>query len=215
MKRRVKAAAALVLAAVLAFTGCGGSKFDASAYVKSCLDVLTRAETKEYTALTKRSEEQAKKDYENNLDTMMAAFDGLGLSEELLGKYRVFYADLLNQTKYEVKEAKEAEKKGDYTVDVEIEQVTGVFNGIQEELNAEAEAYAAELQASGEVLDDTAINEWVYSTMLDLLNARMDKVSYNEKQTVTVHVELNDDTYDIPAADYDALDAALIDTGDL
>lgn len=213
MKRKIGVViTALSMVFVMALSGCG-AKFDASAYVKSCIDVVTRCEKEEYMKLTERTEEQAQKDYDDNMDNIMKEFETIGLSEELLAKYRDFYAELLAKTKYEVKEAKE---DGDnYIVDVEVEPIMGIFDGLQDELNAAAQAYAEELLASGQSLDDAAANEWVYNTMYDMLVERMANLTYGEKQTVTMHVNLNDKIYEIPEADYAALDAALIDLGDL
>ena len=162
--------------------------------------------------LTQRTEEEAEKDYQSNIDTMLSSIEALGISEDMLDKYQTFYEDLLKKTKYEVKEARE---DGDnFTVDVEVEQLTGIFDGIQDELYTEAEAYGQELAESGEMPSNEEINEWAANKLHDILTARLAQASYGEKQTVTVHVVLNDKTWEIPQEDYEALDAALIDLGD-
>ena len=116
-------------------------------------------------------------------------------------------------TKYDVKEAKE---DGDnYTVDVEITPVTGVFDGILDQLLADAEEYGAEKESAGEELTDDDLQQWVCEKLLELVKANMASASYGDPVTVTVHVVNNDDVYEIPEADYTALDDALIDLGDL
>lgn len=214
MRKMKKAVISMLLAGVMVLTTACGASFDASGYVKACLDLLTKCEYEEYVELTERSEEEAMADYEESIDNMMADIESLGLSAELSAKYRTFFEDIYKATKYEVLEAVEDED-GNFTVDVEIEQLTGVFNGVTDELNAAASAYGEELAASGETLDDVAINEWVYNKLYEILNENMAELTYNEKQTVTVHVVLEDDLYTIPDEDYEALDAALIDLGDL
>lgn len=215
MKKRIGiVVTAFVMVMAMVLTGCG-EKFDASAYVKSCIDVITRGEKEEYMKITQRTEEQAQQDYEGNLDIIMEGFSDTGMSEELQEKYRTFFADLLKKTKYEVKEAKESETKGNYTVDVEVEPIMGVFDGLQDELNAATQAYVEELLNSGQTVDEAAANEWVFNTMYDMLVTRMENITYGEKQTVTMNVVLNGKIYEIPEEDYTALDAVLIDYGDM
>lgn len=212
MKQRIRVAVmALTLCAVMVLTTACGKKFDASGYVKACLDLVTKNEQKDYMKLTERTAEQAEQDYQSNLDSIMSDFAAMGISEELQDKYRAFYADVLKKTKYTVLEAKE---DGDnFTVEVEVEQLTGVFNGVQAELVAAAEEYAAGLEEQPSMEE---AQEWTANTLYEMLVARMDSsLSYNEKQTVTVHVQLNNKVYEIPQSDYDALDSALIDIGDL
>ena len=212
MKQRIRVAVmAITLCVVMVLTTACGKKFDASGYVKACLDLVTKNEQKDYMKLTERTAEQAEQDYQSNLDSIMSDFAAMGISEELQDKYRAFYADVLKKTKYTVLEAKE---DGDnFTVEVEVEQLTGVFNGVQAELVAAAEEYAAGLEEQPSMEE---AQEWTANTLYEMLVARMDSsLSYNEKQTVTVHVQLNNKVYEIPQSDYDALDSALIDIGDL
>ena len=215
MKHTKKALVALVMAVLMvAMTACSASKFDASSYVKSCLDVLTKGEKDKYMELTGRTEEEATQDYEDNLQAMVDDMASIGITDEsLLEQYRTFFADLMKLTKYDVKEAKE---DGDnYTVDVEITPVTGVFDGIMDQLLSDAEEYGAEKAAAGEEVTDEELQQWVCEKLLELVKANMASATYGEPTTVTVHVVDNDDVYEIPEADYTALDDALIDLGDL
>ena len=54
-----------------------------------------------------------------------------------------------------------------------------------------------------------------HSVVEELVKANMASASYGDPVTVTVHVVNNDYVYEIPEADYTALDDALIDLGDL
>ena len=184
MKHTKKALVALVMAVLMvAMTACSASKFDASSYVKSCLDVLTKGEKDKYMELTGRTEEEATQDYEDNLQAMVDDMASIGITDEsLLEQYRTFFADLMKLTKYDVKEAKE---------------------------------YGAEKAAAGEEVTDEELQQWVCEKLLELVKANMASATYGEPTTVTVHVVDNDDVYEIPEADYTALDEALIDLGDL
>lgn len=204
--------AAILVIMVLAMTACG-QKFDASGYVQACMDLLTQGKTESYMEYTKQTEEEAKADYDQSLDQAMSMMEGIGLSDELMEKYRGFFGDLLAKTKYTVKEAQETEDG--FTVDVEVEQLTGVFNGVQAQLQEEAMAYATEQAEAGEQLDEDALQEWIFNRMYEILVEKLDSATYNEAQTITVHVTKKDSTYTIPDEDYATIEAALYDLGDM
>ena len=215
MKHTKKAFVALVMTVLMvAMTACSSNKFDAGSYVQSCLDVLTKGEKDQYMELTGRTEDEATKDYDDNIQAMVDDMASIGITDDaLLEQYRTFFADLLKMTKYEVKEAKE---DGDnYTVDVEITPVTGVFDGIMDQLLSDAQEYAQEKADAGEEITDEELQQWVCEKLLELVKTNMASASYGEATTVTVHVVNNDNVYEIPEADYTALDDALIDLGDL
>ena len=111
---------------VVNLAGCG--KFDAAAYVESCLDLLTKGETEQYMKMTGRSKEQAESDYESNIDAMMTEMDQFNLSDELSNSYRQLFKDVYAKAKYTVKDAEKMDDKDGYYVTVEIEQMTGQRN---------------------------------------------------------------------------------------
>lgn len=209
MKRMKKLIAAGLVAIMLAATlvGCG-SKFDAAKYVESCLDLLTKGETKDYTKMTKRSEEQAKQDYEDNIDAMITTMGAEGLSADLEEDYKQLFKDIYAKAKYKVTDSEKMKDKDGYIVTVEVEQMTGIFNGLQDELMTEVENYMSGLS---EMPSDEEINNQVFQMMLDLMNARLDGITYNDPETITVEVVGNDGVYSITDAGYSALDSALID----
>lgn len=203
----------LLIGIMVVMTACNAT-FDAAGYVKSCLDLLTRCEYEEYVEFTKRSKDEAILDYEKSMDYMMSDFEALNLSEELVEKYRDFFMDLYKMTKYEVAEAVENED-GTYLVDVKISKLTGVFNGVTEELNAAALTYGEELAASGQEADEQAVNEWVYEKLYEIVSANMESASYEEPITVTVGVITDNEVYTITEADYAVLEESLVDLGDM
>lgn len=209
MKRMKKLIAASLVAIMLAATlvGCG-AKFDAGKYVESCLDLLTKGETKDYVKMTKRSEEQAQQDYEDNINSMIETMGVEGLSADLEDDYKQLFKDIYAKSKYKVTGSEKMDGKDGYIVTVEVEQMTGLFNGLQEELMAEVETYMSGLT---EMPTDEEINNTVFQMMLDLMNARLDSITYNAPQTVTVEVVGEDNVYSITDAGYAALDAALLD----
>lgn len=210
-KRRVLLAALMVFAMIMA-VGCG-KKFDASAYVKSVLDASFKGEFAQYIEMTNSTEEEATAMYNDNIDTVAADFESVGISEELQGKYREFFVKMLKEAKYTVGEAKEADD-GTFTVDVQIEQVI-IFDGLINELNERVLAYQEELKEEilngGTAPSQEEIVEYVYTELYDLLNERITNPTYGDTQTVTVRVLLDDDTYYIPDEDFSGIENALYD----
>lgn len=201
----------VALAAVMLLSAGCGKKFDASGYVKACLDLSTRGETAKYMELTGRTEEQAIADYESGTDEFLSAFESLGLSEDLQGQYATLMEDLLKKTKYTVGEAKKGDAKDSFVVPVEVEPITGVFEGMTEELQEEATVYMTELMTSGADVTEEEVMEKVFSIMYDILADRVANAAYGEKQTIEVSVELMGDVYGIPEDELTGLTDAMID----
>ena len=193
---------------VVNLAGCG--KFDAAAYVESCLDLLTKGETEQYMKMTGRSKEQAESDYESNIDAMMTEMDQFNLSDELSNSYRQLFKDVYAKAKYTVKDAEKMDDKDGYYVTVEIEQMTGLFNGIQEELMTEFTEWANSFDADTYPTEDE-MNEQMYQMMYDLMSARVDSITYNDPQEVVVEVIGEDNVYSISDGSMTELDEALLD----
>ena len=193
---------------VVNLAGCG--KFDAAAYVESCLDLLTKGETEQYMKMTYCSKEQAESDYESNIDAMMTEMDQFNLSDELSNSYRQLFKDVYAKAKYTVKDAEKMDDKDGYYVTVEIEQMTGLFNGIQEELMTEFTEWANSFDADTYPTEDE-MYEQVYQMMYDLMSARVDSITYNDPQEVVVEVIGEDNVYSISDGSMTELDEALLD----
>ena len=176
---------------------------------KDVLDLLTKGETEQYMKLTDRTKEQAEQDYEDNIDSMMEGMGEVGLSDELTENYRTLYKDIYKKAKYTVTGAEKMKDKDGYTVTVEVEQMTGLFDGLEDEVTNRVMEEMANLTPD---TTEDEINELVFQTMYDVLQERVDAISYNDPQTVTVEVLGEDGVYSITDDGYTDLDDALIDT---
>lgn len=207
MRKVGKTLVAGLLSAVMmvSMVACG-SGFDAAAYVDSCLDLLTKGETAEYMKMTNRTEEQAISDYEGNIDNMVNMMSGMGLSDELLEGYRQMYKDLYSKAKYEVKEAKKMDDKDGYVVTVEIQQMTGIFTGLTDELQTEFAAQVTEDMSQAEQ------TELLYQMWLDKMNERLANIEYKDAQTLEIEVVGENNVYGITSEGYTLIDEALLDT---
>lgn len=118
--KKLRSLAVLVIAAMaLLLVGCG-QKFDAKGYIQGELDAVLKGEiTDDYLKLVDSSKEEIEAESAAMLDEVMEQFSGMGLSDELVGKYREYMSALMKKCKYTVGEAT---KDGDsYTVPVTIE----------------------------------------------------------------------------------------------
>ncbi len=209
MKKMKKVIVTCLAGILLMATVAGCGKFDAAGYVTACLDLLTKGETEQYMKLTDRTKEQAEQDYEDNIDSMMDGMGEVGLSDELTENYRTLYKDIYKKAKYTVTSAEKMKDKDGYTVTVEVEQMTGLFDDLENEVTSRVMDEMANL--SPDTTEDE-LNELVFQTMYDVLQERMDSISYKDPETITVEVLGEDGVYSITDDGYTDLDEALIDT---
>lgn len=112
-----------VLSALL--TGCG-TEFDASGYVRACLDANTHGEFDEYARLTNMTaEEIKKKNYDDRLDQEIAYLDTYKADDETKQKFRSLFEKMYNSFKYEVGDAVKNDD-GSFTVPTFFVQCTGI-----------------------------------------------------------------------------------------
>ena len=206
--------AAVLTGVMLVLCGCGGMTTDeAKNYVKSTLDAGYKAEFKEYAEVTDSTEKEAKKDYETNLDNIMAeaGFDDTGVSDELKANYRTLFEKMLKAANYKVGEVKEA-GDDEFTVSVDVQPFTA-FSTVSDELNSWVTETYSNVE---EVPSDEELNEAVMQKMYELMDAKMSNPEYGEKQTLTVNVKVNKDgAYYIPQDDLTAVDDALFPANQL
>ena len=78
-----------LLVLMFSLTGCFGESFDASRYVKGCLDASTKGVFEDYIATTNETEEQAKKEYEDRIDSDLNSIAGaVNLDEQQKEEWR-------------------------------------------------------------------------------------------------------------------------------
>lgn len=206
-KRRSKSLIALLVAVIVTLLcGCssGMSADDAKSYTQSILDAAYKGEFKDYIKWTGSTEDEAKEWYESNIETSIdqGGFNSLGLSDELLAKYKKSYKTLLSETKYEMGNVKEDDNDG-YTVEINVYPFTGL-DGILDETknNLDIESLAGK--------SDQEINEAYYSKMQEIMDKKLESPTYGDAQTVTVQVAPDEDgVYSISESDLSQIDAAM------
>ncbi len=189
MKKRFSLIITMAACFSMLLGGCGKKLTveDAPAYVQSALDACYKGEFEAYMEFTKSTEEEAKELYESGLDANMEAsgITDVNVSQELQDQYRQLFAGLLGISKYTVGEAKE-DGEG-FTVDVSVEPFI-MFDTLQDDL-------IAAMSNSGLTEEATAdeINSFVYQKMYELMSAKLNDPTYGDPQTVTVHIQPDED----------------------
>lgn len=191
MKNRLLVA---LVALAMVFTTACGSSFDASSYVNAFMDMLTKGEVTQYAELTGQSDEDAGKDYQEILDAMKEAFDQEGVTDETKQRVVDIYVQVLKKAKYTVHDAEKTSEGYDVTVD--IEPITGLYEGLMDEVTEEMDA-AIE---SGELTLDN-LYDWIYSKMADKMEGRVDTLSYGAAQSVTLSIVNGGSGYEIKDQD--------------
>lgn len=201
----------MLIVAMLGISACGQS-FDASGYVKSTLDAITRAEFDKYVELTESTKEEAQAEYDDMIDMFTAEFESFNISDELNAKFGQLFVDLLASTKYTVGEA---QKDGDnFTVSLTVEPID-LYDGFDEEIEEAAVAFQeellAEIELTGEVPSEEEVMERSIELSYDILKARVDAPTYKEAQSITVTVAKDaDGLYSISESDLEDIVELLV-----
>lgn len=221
MKKTLRKMTALLMVVIttLCFIGCG-KEFDASAYMKAELDLLTRHDIEQYMEVQGVTEKEAMEIYEESMSGVTASLEDLraaGLPEELVNEYELWMIDLIVNTKYTVLEAT---KEGDaYIVPIEVEPVRAfadVMGTLETELSAYMEDMIADMMAGGTQPTEDEINLWVYETLLDIVKANLDNPQFGEKQTFNITIEKNSDgLYEPDEEQLTELGMNLLDLSDI
>lgn len=191
---------AAALAVVLGVSACGATKFDAQGYTKSCLDAVYKEEYKEYADFLKISEEEAKKQMDDDfMESINQELVGVtGLSDEMKNKYADIERQIRTMAKYEVKEAKESDNG--FTVTVEVEP-----SDIYQTLEASAEEALSEADESVDLTQGDVLAQ----LLIDSVQKSIDKNTYGEKTTVELEVTKEDNVYTLKDAEMVKIQEAL------
>ncbi len=212
-------AVCFILAMCLSLTACG-EPFDAKGYTQGCLDALLKGEYENYTSTTGISSEEAQKERDEVLDTMVDTFAQAGsmTDEAQKSSYRELFMNMFSKAKYEVGEAVES---GDdsFTVPVTTYKLK-VFRGITEDLSDDLENWVKSyVKKNTTAPDQKAIIDKTWELALGILNKKVENPEYGEAQVVNVTVAKTADgskeVYTISEQDSLNLINACIDMNDV
>lgn len=191
--------------------------FDAAGFVRATLDLSTKGDIDAIKAYLADPDEVTQDYYQQYWDELFSEiYDEVGLSDEMMDRLQGMYMEILGKTRYTVGEAVEAGEHS-YTVDVAVEPVAGIFDGLWEAIEGEMTAYA---QANVEgIANGTVTDTDIYNASIDMLmeaaRKNMDNAYYKEAQTVTVGVEEEEGSYEISEEDLEKVYGVMVDTSGL
>lgn len=174
-----------VLAVSCMLTGCT-PKFDASAYVKACLDANTHGEFAEYAKITKISEEEIEKNYNELIDQEVSYLSSYNLSEEKTAEFRKLFVDIYKGFKYEVGEAKKNDD-GSYTVPVTVHQLQ-IFKDLMKDGDAYIQDYYKAETDAGNSPTTEDLYPVIADFMYDYMSKNLEAAEYADPVTLNIKV---------------------------
>ena len=163
----------------ISLAACSEPAFDASRYVKACLDAAYHEEYEDYANFINCTVDEAKADMEQqNLDAVEEEIASLEMmvSDEQKAEYLDLLMSIENMTKYEVGEATETENGFEVAVTVYPLDVYETFlSGIETAYHEAADA--------GELTDET-----IFPIMLKYLSECLNNAQFKEPVETTVNV---------------------------
>lgn len=175
----------MCLAVSFVLTGCM-PKFDASGYIKSCLDANTKGEFEAYAEITGATVEEVEALYNQSIDAEMAYIEAYNVSEEKKAEFRQLFIDMYKNFKYEVGEATRNDDDS-YTVPVTTYKLM-IFDGILTEGETHLNDFAQAEVDAGRTPTQEQLEEEAMNFMYDAMKANLDALTYAEPVTTDIIV---------------------------
>lgn len=203
LKKYIGIMAILVMS--LSLSGCSLG-FDASAYVKACLDACTKGEVTEYARITNTSEEAVKDTYHNMIEADLKVLDSYQISEEKKEAFRTLYQTMYKSLRYEVGEATK-NSDGSFTVPVTTKKMI-VFDTII----VDSENYIKDYAKTHRSVSTAELSEAVLDYMYTQLSDNLKSANYQDSQVITIQVsKTTNNQYGISESDLQNLIFSMID----
>jgi len=212
MKKSQRVLPICLLAVLIASAAGCSMKSDIISYVDATIDLFIKGETKEYMKLTKSTQEDAEKVYNEYIDIWINLLIADEISEELKEDFREIFREVFAEARYEVKSSEKVKNKRKYIVTIEVEQITGLFEGLKTEVNMKLDDWE---YAQPERPDDEEYDKAGYEILYDCMKSRQSELTYHEPEEITVEVAAEDGTYGIINGGYQIIRDALISTDGL
>lgn len=180
--------------------------FNASSYVKICLDAAFKGEVTEFAKIANMSEEDATAFYDNIIESELSSLDSYNISEEKKEKFRALYKDIFNNFQYEVGEAVKNDD-GSYTVPVTTQKLI-VFDTII----ADGQTYIMDYVKSNPSITTDELYDVILDYMYQELSDNLAEARYEDSQVINIQLVKSDDNgYTIQDTDIQNLIASMID----
>ena len=184
--------------------------FDASAYVKACLDATTKGEVTEYAKITNTSEEDALATYNDIIESELKALENYQITDEQKEKFRTLFQDMYKNFSYEVGEATK-NSDGSYTVPVTTKKLVAF-----DTLAADSQSYITDYAKSHSSATTDELYKAIYDYMYDEISANIKEAKYDGSETINVQVTRTDDNkYTISEDSIEGLLSSMVDAENL
>lgn len=191
-------------------TSCALFNFDASKYVRSCLDSNVHGEFEEYAEITNSSVEDVEKIYNDFLDNDLSFLDAYNVDDARKQEFRDLFITLYKNFKYEVGEATK-NSDDSYSVPVTYYKLI-VFEDIAKNMEADTTTYVEEQMKAGTTPFTDDIYTFVLDYMYDGISNKLENPEYAEPQTMNVTVSKNSSNqYEIESTELQTLVESMID----
>lgn len=174
----------LLFTMTITLTGCGS--FDASAYIKACLDANTHGEFEEYAQITNNEAADIEAQYNSLLDSEISYLDSYNASPEQKAKFRELFINIYKSFRYEVGEATKNDDNT-YTVPVTTYKLM-IFKDMMSEGEAYITDYVKKETDAGKSPSENELYTVIIDFMYDTLSKNFDAAEYGEPVTVNVTV---------------------------
>lgn len=180
--------------------------FDASAYVKACLDASTKGKFEEYIKITNSSEEDAFAAYQSLIDSSVSSLDNYSISEEKKEQFRDLYQNIYKNLQYEVGDAVK-NSDGSYTVPVKTKKLI-VYGTI----TADSEIYITDYAKTHSSATEDELTNAALDYMYTQLSEHLQNPQYENNDVINIHVYQTDDNmYGISADELSNLIISMMD----
>lgn len=174
----------LLLTMVVTLTGC--NQFDATAYIKACLDANTHGEFEEYAKITNSDVDSIKTQYESLLDEEISYLSAYKATDEQKAKFRELFANIYKSFKYEVGEATK-NSDGTYSVPVTTYKLM-VFKDVMSEGETYITDYVTEQTEAGKSLTEEDLYPVIIDFMYETMSKNFEAAEYGDAVSVDVTV---------------------------
>lgn len=186
--------------------GCGKKMTteDAPVYIQAILDARYKADYSAYMEYKECTEAEAAQIHQQGLDAILndIKISDTSVSMELKDQYRQLFEGLHNISKYTVGAAEE--DGNGFTVDVTV-QPFAMFDGIDQSL-----VDAINTEEAKAMTTDAQVHQFLFQEMYDLISSRLSAPEYGAPETVTLHIQPDENkTQTVSAEDLKALDAVI------
>ena len=191
-------------------TGCALGSFDASGYVKSCLDANLHGEFEEYAKITRSEVSEVESLYNSFLDSDLEFLSTYKADDAKKQQFRELFIKLYKNTKYEVGEAAKGDD-GSYSVPVKVYKMD-IFKNVMANMEDDITKWAEDQVAAGTTPSTDDIYAYVLDYMYDAIAKEVDNPQYEEPVDSSIKVAKNSEgAYGVDQTELQNLLESMID----